>query len=217
MALIISPANQDAIIKYWRLLNAINLVLIPLVFFVWLLTPSFTKNLRSTPQLILRILSVGFSISGSGVILFSSNELTKLKPKIDSLIKRENAEFKHGLAADLLDAQRTNELIIETAIEQKRAELHPYQVHPEPLSYNEFSELDPSELQSYPPNADRDNPELDVTDEPYFDSVIEALEDDVFESKIIKEIMGFKGVNYAKGKTIFAKIKAIYEMESESV
>jgi hypothetical protein len=217
MGLIASRANEEAIIKYWRLLNTLNLALIPLVFFVWIFTPSFTKNLKSTPQLILRIVSIVFSVSGSGVILVSTNELTKLKPQIDSLNKRDNAEFKHTVASILLDAQKTNEMIVDAAISQRRAELNPYEVSSEPLSYKELGELEPSELQSYEVNRDQGNSELDVTNEPYFEAVIEALDDGIFESKIIKEIMGFKGVNYAKGKKVLDKIKGIYEQESESV
>lgn len=222
MGVIISKSNEMAIIKYWKILNTINLILIPMVFFLWIFTPSLTKNLKSLPQLILRIFSIGFSISGSGVILFSASELTKLKPKIDSLNKREYAEFKHSLASDLLDAQRTNEMIVESAITQRKLELHPYEVVPEPLSYNEFVTPEPSELQSYnplnfpnSPNSEPQNPNPDMREYAFFDSVIEALDDEIYESKIIKEIMGFRGVNYAKGKVILAKIKEIYESEIE--
>ena len=56
-----------------------------------------------------------------------------------------------------------------------------------------------------------------ITSEPFFDAVLEALEDDVFESKIIKDIMGFKGVNYARGKQVLSKIKDIYQRESDSL
>ena len=220
MGVIISKSNQEAILKYYKLLNTINLVLIPMVFLVWIFTPSLTKNLKSLPQLILRIFSIGFSVTGSGVILYSASELTKLKPKIDSLTKREYAEFKHGLASDLLDAQRTNEMIVESSLSQRKLELTSYEVSPEPLIYKELGSSEPGELQSYnppnPANFPNSEPNSDVREYAFFDSVIEALDDEVFDSKIIKEIMGFKGINYARGKEIFAKIKEIYELEADA-
>lgn len=217
MALINLRSSEEAITKYWRILHTINLALIPLVFCVWLFVPSFTKNLKSTPQLVLRILSVGFSISGSSIILFCSNELTKLKPKIDSLEKRDNAEFKHSIASVLLDAQRTNELIVETVFNQRRAELDPYAFMPQSLPDEEFrGSVQSSELanddSSLVPNSSEPT-EIQLRNEPYFDAVFECLEDEIADSKIIKDIMGFRNVRYQEGKAILSKIKAIYESE----
>lgn len=188
----------------------INLALIPLIALAWIFPPFLARNLKSSPHIILRSISVGFAIAGSGIILFSSVELTKLKPKMDSLRKKESSEFKHSLASDLLVATSTNSAIAQMLIGERQSEL----ILPEPLSSEEFRSSEPlnddgSLVLNHPEPNEPTEPQL--RELPFFDDVIEALEDgEISDSKIIKDVMGFKNVKYQEGRKILERIKGIY-------
>lgn len=50
----------------------------------------------------------------------------------------------------------------------------------------------------------------------YFEEVLEALEDGLNDSKIIKDVMGFKGEKYKEGKAILEEIKRFIELNDEA-
>lgn len=228
MGIIITSANETAILKYWKVLNAVNLVLIPTVAVTWLFTPFITRDIQKNGvHLFFRIFSVSYGIMGTGAILYSSAELTKLKPKIDALNKREQAEFKQSLASDLYVTQSTNTAIAQFLVGERQAELTPT-VEPLEQAYSEeFDQFDESNepVERTSSIVRRTNRTIERTVEPnelsreaeaYLEDVQEALEDELTDSKIIKEVMGFRSEKYKQGKAILEEIKKHLEaMEAE--
>ncbi len=220
---VINPTNENSIKKLWRVYHAVCLGLIPSIFLIWILTPSVTRNLSSKSQLILRLLSVSYGIAGSSLVLYSAIELTQLKPKIDALRNRETADFKLSLAADLWLAKSTNAAIAESVLIGRKEELG-FPVFSEPgtpetLMENEFPEVpggseSPGKLElqgsgklGNSGNFTQDN----IKNHPQLDEVSEALESEIPDSKIVKEILGCKGRSYQDGVKILGLIKNYLE------
>lgn len=222
MGIIITSANESAILKYWKVLNAVNLVLIPTVAVTWLFTPFITRDIQKNGiHLFFRVFSVGYGIVGTAAILYSSAELTKLKPKIDALNKREQAEFKQSLASDLYVTQSTNTAIAQFLIGERQAELAPTSELLEPQYSEEFEEFDEpvertSSMVRRTIERTAEPSELSKEAKAYLEDVQDAIEDGVSDSKIIKEVMGLRSEKYKQGKAILEEIKKHLEaMEAE--
>ncbi|SKB15691.1 hypothetical protein PL11201_790002 [Planktothrix sp. PCC 11201] len=54
---------------------------------------------------------------------------------------------------------------------------------------------------------------LSVEAEEMFELVIDALEDGYSDTKIVEELMGYKGRNYKKGKMVLSEIKRFLELD----
>jgi len=59
-------------------------------------------------------------------------------------------------------------------------------------------------------------PETDLSTEAQemFEIVVDALEDGYSDTKIIQELMGYKGRGYGKGKTVLNEIKRFIDLDN---
>ncbi|HEY9866005.1 MAG TPA: hypothetical protein V6D21_17675 [Candidatus Obscuribacterales bacterium] len=221
MGSIINPnAQSEAIKQNWKTYHILNIVLLTTALPCWFFTPFLTRDTNNNWHRIFRFGSIIYAISASSTSLYLSNQLGKLKPKIDALNKREQAEFKHSLASDLYLAQSTNTAIAQfllaergSSLSSPNSELLNDSVH-EDYSDNdapvqnrsERGELNRSGVQN------GSEPELSELAQEYFEPVLEALEDGLSDSAIIKDVMGFKNYKYKVGKAILAEIKDLLEL-----
>ncbi|MFM6355337.1 MAG: hypothetical protein ACKPE9_05680 [Planktothrix sp.] len=136
--------------------------------------------------------------------------------------KREIAEFKHTIASDLFLAQGTNSAIAQFVLTERQASLTPVTEFPEssdvelsdPSVHRQFPKSSESskssELQELSKETERErNLEL------FMEPVLEALENGLKDSDIIKDVMGFKGRRYAEGKIILNDIKSYLGLEED--
>ncbi|VXD15981.1 conserved hypothetical protein [Planktothrix serta PCC 8927] len=221
MGSVINPnAQSEAIKQNWKTYHILNIILLSTSLPCWFFTPFLTRDTANNWHRVFRFASIIYAISASSTSLYLSNQLGKLKPKIDALNKREQAEFKHSLASDLYLAQSTNTAIAQFLVAERssslsspNSELLNDSVHEdysdnEPLVQNrsERGELNRSSVQK---------PELSKLAQEYFEPVLEALEDGLSDSQIIKDVMGFKNYRYKEGKAILSEIKDELELSED--
>lgn len=224
MGSVINPnAQNEAIKQNWKTFHILNIVLLSTALPCWFFTPFLTRDTANNWYRVFRFTSILYAISASSTSLYLSNQLGKLKPKIDAINKREQAEFKHSLASDLYLAQSTNTAIAQFLVAERssslsspNSELLNDSVHEDysdnaPLVQNrsERGELNRSSVQN------RSEPELSELAQEYFEPVLEALEDGLSDSQIIKEVMGFKNYRYKEGKAILSEIKDVLELSED--
>lgn len=114
MVSVVNPSSEKSIQKLWTTYHTINIIAACTAVPLWFFTPFLTHDIDSNGfHKFFRGFSIVYGLSASGVTLILSSELTKLKPKIDALNKREQAEFKHSLASDLWLAQGRNTAIAQ--------------------------------------------------------------------------------------------------------
>ena len=143
-----------------------------------------------------------------------------MKPKIDAMNKREMAEFKHTIASDLFLAQGTNSAIAQFVLTERQASLTPVTEFPDS---SEMELSDPSVHRQFPKSSESSesygNAELSKETERernlelFMEPVLEALENGLKDSDIIKDVMGFKGRRYAEGKAVLSDIKKYLELD----
>lgn len=224
MGSIINPnAQNDAIKQNWKIYHILNIILLSTSLPCWFFTPFLTRDTTNNWHKGFRFASIIYAISASSISLYLSNQLGELKPKIDAIKKREQAEFKHTVASDLYLAQSTNTAIAQfllgersSSLSSPNSELLNDSVH-EDYSDNEASvqnrservELNRSSVQN------RSEPELSKLAQEFFEPVLEALEDGLSDSAIIKDVMGFKNYRYQEGKAILAEIKDLLELSED--
>ena len=227
MVALINPNSQSSAIRQsWLLMHSINIFALATAVPLWFTTPFLTRNPESNGwHKFFRLSSVGYAILASGTSLYLSNQLGKLKPKIDALNKREAAEFKHTIATDIYLAQGTNSAIAQFLLAERQSslaepisELLNSNVHGQfnesELSVqnsSELGELSSSTVQNS--SVNRSGNDLSDLAQEHFDAVIDALEDGYSDSKIIKDILGFKNYKYQQGKAILQEIKTFLNLE----
>jgi len=227
MVSVINPnANSEAIRANWKTYHLINIVALSTAVPIWFITPFLTRNPESNGwHKFFRFTSISYAIVASGTSLYLSNQLGKLKPKIDALNKREQAAFKHSVASDLFLAQSTNTAIAQFLVTERSSSLSSEPVTTlEPLPEAEGNENEPEvtelvtarEPKGYKvtvTSSEGTEPQLSPLAEEFIDAVMDALEDGYSDTKIVKEVMGFSGRNYQDGKKILAEIKRFLEVE----
>lgn len=224
---VINPSTQvEAIKQNWRLNHCINLFLLTTSLPFWFFTPFLTREITSNNwHKFFRFASISYAITASGTSLYLSTQLGKIKPKIDAINKREQAEFKHSLASDLYLAQSTNTAIAQYLLTDRTTSLSSENVtelEPLPERDGNENEEEVTELVTAPEpkgytvtgtrNQSYDT-ELSPLAEEYIDAVMDALEDGLSDTKIIKEVLQFNGRNYQTGKKILAEIKRFLELD----
>jgi hypothetical protein len=224
MVTVINPVAQtDAIKQNWKLLHGINIIALTTAIPMWFVTPFLTRNPESNSwHKLFRFTSIGYAIVVGSSSLYFSNKLGKIKPKIDAMNKREIAEFKHTIASDLFLARGTNSAIAQFILTERQSSLTPVTEFPE-SSDVELS--DPSVHRQFPESSESSkssgNSELSKETERernlelFMEPVLEAMENGLKESDIIKDVMGFKGRRYADGKVILNDIKSYLELEED--
>ena len=227
MVTVINPvSHSEAIKQNWKLLHGINILALVTAVPIWFVTPFLTRN----PELngwhkFFRFTSIGYAIVVGSSSLYFSNKLGKMKPKIDAMNKREMAEFKHTIASDLFLAQGTNSAIAQFVLTERQASLTPVTEFPES---SEMEPSDPSVHRQFPKSSESSessesygNAELSKETERernlelFMEPVLEALENGLKDSDIIKDVMGFKGRRYAEGKIILNDIKSYLGLEED--
>lgn len=224
MVTVINPvSHSEAIKQNWKLLHSINILALVTAVPLWFVTPFLTRNPESNGwHKFFRFTSIGYAIVVGSTSLYFSNQLGKMKPKIDAMNKREIAEFKHTIASDLYLAQGTNSAIAEFVLTERQASLTP---DTEFLESSEVELSDPSVHRQFPKSSESSessgNSELSKETERernlelFMEPVLEALENGLKDSDIIKDVMGFKGRRYAEGKAIFNDIKSYIGLEED--
>ncbi|MFM6451087.1 MAG: hypothetical protein ACKPH7_04685 [Planktothrix sp.] len=224
MVTVVNPvSHSEAIKQNWKLLHGINILALATAVPIWFVTPFLTRNPESNGwHKFFRFSSIGYAIVVGSSSLYFSNKLGKMKPKIDAMNKREIAEFKHTIASDLFLAQGTNSAIAQFVLTERQASLTPVTEFPEssdvelsdPSVHRQFPKSSESskssELQELSKETERErNLEL------FMEPVLEALENGLKDSDIIKDVMGFKGRRYAEGKIILNDIKSYLGLEED--
>jgi len=191
----------------------------------WFFTPFLTRDVTANNwHKFFRFSSITYAITASGTSLYLTTQLGKLKPKIDAISKREQAEFKHSLASDLYLAQSTNTAIAQYLLTDRTTSLtsdtgSDPEVTPEgdtTAFYRETSDTSDTPenpTSTLPVNGNKPETGLSVEASEMFEIVVDALEDGYSDTKIIQELMGYKGRSYTKGKMILNEIKRFIDLE----
>ncbi|MGL4497647.1 MAG: hypothetical protein ACRC78_07180 [Planktothrix sp.] len=219
---VINPqSHSEALKQNWKLLHAINIFLLTTSLPFWFFTPFLTRGVDNDSNKFFRLLSVGYAIAAGAGSLYLSTELAEIKPKIDAIKKREQAEFKHGVASDLFLAQGTNTAIAQYLLAERDNEFSSEQfTDPELLNDSENtpgvqngSELVNDSVQTVQNRSGNSSDEPSPESLEHLDAVIEALEDGISDSLIIKKVMGFNNYRYKVGKQYLKEIKQFLELE----
>jgi len=223
---IINPNVQtEAIKQNWKLNHCINLFLLTTSLPFWFFTPFLTRDVTANNwHKFFRFSSITYAITASGTSLYLTTQLGKLKPKIDAISKREQAEFKHSLASDLYLAQSTNTAIAQYLLADRTTSLtsdtgSDPEVTPAgdtTAFYRETSDTSDTPenpTSTLPVNGNKPETGLSVEASEMFEIVVDALEDGYSDTKIIQELMGYKGRSYTKGKMILNEIKRFIDLE----
>lgn len=224
MVTVVNPVAQtDAIKQNWKLLHGINIIALATAIPMWFVTPFLTRNPESNSwHRFFRFSSISYAIVVGSSSLYLSNKLGKIKPKIDAMNKREIAEFKHTIASDLFLAQGTNSAIAQFILTERQSSLTPVTEFPEssdvepsdPSVHRQFPERSESSKSSGNSELSRGT-ERERNLELFVEPVLEAMENGLKDSDIIKDVMGFKGRRYADGKAILDDIKSYLELEED--
>ncbi|HEY9864743.1 MAG TPA: hypothetical protein V6D21_11260 [Candidatus Obscuribacterales bacterium] len=156
--------------------------------------------------------------------MYLTTQLAKTKPKIDAINKREQAEFKHSLASDLFLAQGTNTAIAQYLLTDRTTSLTSQGVSDSEVTLDgdttDFEEGTSITSQTpevgtstLPVSGSKPEVGLSTEAEEMFELVVDALEDGYSDTKIVEELMGYKGRNYKKGKKVLSEIKRFLELE----
>jgi len=223
---IINPNIQsDAIKQNWKLNHCINLFLLTTSLPLWFFTPFLTREVNSNGwHKFFRFTSISYAIIASGTSLYLTTQLGKLKPKIDAINKREQAEFKHSLASDLYLAQSTNTAIAQYLLTDRTTSLASDTGSTPEVALSEDTTVYDEEISgstgstgitanALPVNGSKTETELSAEAQEMFEVVVDALEDGYSDTKIIQELMGYKGRSYAKGKMVLNEIKRFIDLE----
>jgi hypothetical protein len=222
MVSVINPvSHSEAIKQNWKLLHGINIIALTTAIPMWFVTPFLTRNPESNSwHRFFRFSSISYAIVVGSSSLYFSNKLGKIKPKIDAMNKREIAEFKHTIASDLFLAQGTNTAIAQFVLTERQSSLTPITEFPESSEvelsdssvHRQFPESSKSSKSSRNAELSRGT-ERERNLELFVEPVLEALENGLKDSDIIKDVMGFKGRRYAEGKEILNDIKSYLDLE----
>ena len=225
MVTVINPNAQNQAIKTsWSLIHGINIFALVTAVPFWFSTPFLTRNPEANGyHKFFRFASITYAIVASGTALYFSNQLGKLKPKLDALNKRELAEFKHTIASDLFLAQSTNSAIAQFLLSERSTSLTSQSgSNPEVTleadttvlgSKTSVSGSNP-EVTTSITSVSGSQTEVTISQEAqdFLELVIDGLEDGYSDTQIIEQLMGFKGRSYQKGKIILAEIKKALEL-----
>ena len=151
---------------------------------------------------------VGLFAAG-GSLLYFSNQLETVIPEFEAIKKAQNADKKHQVASWLHYAFEQNQRTAASSIGSST---------PKPVEL-----LEPSETGEFDGSFDgpkistqlasNERTELERTIEPFIEPVLKALEEGVSESKIIKDVMGFKSEKYIEGRQILDSIKSYLQLK----
>ena len=225
MVTVINPvSHSEAIKQNWKLLHAINIIALTTAIPMWFVTPFLTRD----PELnswhrFFRFSSISYAIVVGSSSLYCSNKLGKIKPKIDAMNKREIAEFKHTIASDLFLAQGTNSAIAQFILTERSTSLTSQDgSYPEVTLEGDTTVLGSKTSVSGSStevttsiasvSGSKTETELSTEAQEMFEIVVDALEDGYSDTKIIQELMGYKGRSYGKGKTVLNEIKRFIDL-----
>jgi hypothetical protein len=223
---VINPQQQNEAIKQnWKTHHLINIFLLTTSLPFWFFTPFLTRDINTNNwHKFFRFTSIGYAVLASSTSLYLTTQLAKTKPKIDAINKREQAEFKHSLASDLFLAQGTNTAIAQYLLTDRATSLTSQGVSdPEVTLEADTTAFDDGtshtsqtpEVGTSITSQSGSKPEvgLSVEAEEMFELVVDALEDGYSDTKIVEELMGYKGRNYKKGKKVLSEIKQFLELD----
>lgn len=228
MVVVVNPNAQSQAIKTsYQLMHGINIFALVTAVPLWFSTPFLTRSPEANGyHKFFRFASISYAIVASGTSLFFSNQLGKLKPKLDALNKRELAEFKHTIASDLYLAQGTNSAIVQFLLSERSTSLtsddgNYLEVTPEANTTVSGSKVSGNgstpEITISATSVNGNNAEVPLSQEAqdFFEAVMDGLEDGYSDTQIIQELMGFKGRSYQKGKVVLAEIKKALELTED--
>jgi len=223
---VINPNVQtEAIKQNWKLNHVINLFLLTTSLPFWFFTPFLTRDVKVNGwHKFFRFSSITYAIVASGTSLYLTTKLGEIKPKIDAISKREQAEFKHSLASDLYLAQSTNTAIAQYLLADRTTSLvsdpgNILEVTPEGDTTDYDTEISDTShspkvpISDLPVSGSKPETGLSTEAQEMFEIVVDALEDGYSDTKIIQELMGYKGRSYTKGKMILNEIKRFIDLE----
>lgn len=223
MVTLVNPSNEKAIRKLWNIYHIVNLIAICSAVPFWFFTPFLSRDIDNNNwHKFFRGFSIAYGLTASGAVLIISNELTRLKPKIDALNKRETAEFKHGLASDLFLAQGRNTAIAQLLLSDftsgggSGAEVA-YQDDTTAYEVETSGTSGKAEVGTSITSVSGSRAEMGLSAkaENFFDLVNDALRDGYSDTKIIEDLLGFKGRSYKQGKAILAEIKQFLDLQDD--
>ena len=206
---------RDLTLIRWRTLHlqlGIAAATIPLIF----ISPSLLG--RYNPVHITgRIITPLITIIAGGVILKSVGEMETLAPLVELIESQNLALLKHGLNSQTYVENKSSSLYAAKTVMQLLESLEPEtiaEVTPEPIteevpSFNEFPDSEPSgnQLSVTDGTTDITQQELDI--------VNRALQEGFSDSVIIKEILGYTGRKFDRGKERLLLIKKQLGVDNE--
>lgn len=223
---VINPNSQvESVKQIWKTHHLINLFLLTTSLPFWFFTPFLTRNVTANGwHKFFRFTSISYAIIASGTSLYLTTKLGELKPKIDAIKKREQAEFKHSIASDLYLAQGTNTAIAQYLLADRTTSLISDTGSNPEVTLSEDTTVYDEEISgstgstgitanALPVNGSKTETELSAEAQEMFEVVVDALEDGYSDTKIIQELMGYKGRSYAKGKVVLNEIKRFIDLE----
>ena len=184
------------------ILHNVAISIIPLATVAVLATPFFTPNPKQNHwHQTFRWSSLTLGFCASVIGLKCADRLQHLKPKIDSLNEQEKREFTFDASSHLKLAQLRNLGIVQMMM----GEVNQAKLQAEAVLNPEL--LEPADDSGYTARNSEVTGGTDSVTDDEVDEVLDAIKDGVSESKIIKEMMGFKGRQYSQGKKILEQLK----------
>lgn len=167
------------------LLQSVTLGAITSGFLIWSVTPFLTQSVS------IRYAALAYTLLSGLITSYSASELIKNKRIYTSLDKSEIDDFLHQVAVQQYAQQQ------QWSSEAVRTDkpLEPRQTNQLGENGSEFVRSEPTEF--------------GLTE--LSELVEDALNDGYSDSKIIKEVLGYRGDNYTKGKELLNRVKKVIE------
>lgn len=207
-------AARDLTLIQWRNLHlrlGLAAATIPLIF----IAPSIL-NRTSQLHIMGRIITPVVAVIAGGVILKTAEEIETLEPLIETIHNQKLALLKHGLNTEVYQQTKFNALNAGKSVLELTESLEPPQTAKvtaeptpeEPPSSKEYRDSEPNgnQLSVTDGTTDISQQELDI--------VSRALDEGFSDSAIVKEILGYVGRKFDKGKERLAAIKKQLGVES---
>lgn len=201
--------HADHVSRSFYLLHCLSVGTIAGGILLGLGSPFFNTNKQNLWDINKRWLGVVGLFAAGGSLLYFSNQLETVIPEFEAIKKAQNADKKHQVASWLHYAFEQNQRTAASSIGSST---------PKPVEL-----LEPSETGEFDGSFDgpkistqlasNERTELERTIEPFIEPVLKALEEGVSESKIIKDVMGFKSEKYIEGRQILDSIKSYLQLK----
>lgn len=202
--------HADHVSRSFYLLHCLSVASITGGVFLGLGSPFFNTNKQNIWDVGKRWTGIVGLFAAGGSLLYLSTQLESVIPEFEAIKKASNADKKHQIASWLHYAFEQNQRTAASSIGSST---------PKPVEL-----LEPSETEEFDGSFDsstsstqlasNERTELERTIKPFVEPVLKALEEGVSESKIIKDVMGFKSEKYFEGRQILDSIKSYLQLEN---